>query len=138
MPDPHHLPETIAQPFECSCTDRLDADWVYVAGALDIATTPQLAQTLSESQARLVVLDMRDLAFMDCSAVHAIVDAGRRARTAGRRLLLVRGPEHVDRIFSLTGHALAVDSGVLGPVEPSTGSIQRSLVSSSLLRGSSH
>ena len=48
----------------------LDATWVHLAGALDLATTPQLERTLrdSQSQARLVVLDLRELAFMDSPA----------------------------------------------------------------------
>jgi anti-sigma B factor antagonist len=152
MPDPQFLPESTSgrteflQPFEC-CTDgALDAAWVHVAGDLDIATTPRLAQRLSEAEARLVVLDLRELAFMDSSGVHAIVDASSRARQHGRRLLLVRGPAHIDRIFSLTGHSDEVETGDLGPVESPAGSRQRSLVSSSLLRsngrprgrGSSH
>jgi anti-sigma B factor antagonist len=80
------------------------AGWVHVAGDLDIATTPQLDQTLrdAELQTRLVVLDLRDVGFMDSSGVHAIVDASVRARAVGRRLLLLRGPPHVDRVFALT------------------------------------
>ena len=64
--------------FVCSCTDgALHAAWVHVAGELDIATTPQLERTLRETQqgARLVVLDLRAVTFMDCAGVHAIVDA---------------------------------------------------------------
>jgi anti-sigma B factor antagonist len=144
FPDPATGRKESTRPFECSCTDgALDAAWVHVAGALDIATTPQLARTLRESHARLVVLDLRELEFMDCSGVHAIVDASRRARQLGRRLLLLRGPPHVDRVFSLTGHSQEVETGDLGPVG-SPGSLQRSLVSSSLLmpnrngRGRSH
>ena len=48
----------------------LDGAWVHLAGALDLATTPQLERTLrdSQSQAQLVVLDLRELAFMDSPA----------------------------------------------------------------------
>ena len=42
-------------------------------------------------QAQLVVLDLRELAFMDSSGVHAIVNASIRARQVGRRLVLLRG-----------------------------------------------
>ncbi|MGI9082213.1 MAG: STAS domain-containing protein, partial [Thermoleophilaceae bacterium] len=56
----------------------LGAAWVYVAGELDVATAPQLEQTLREAQseARLVVLDLRELTFVDSAGVHVIVDAG--------------------------------------------------------------
>jgi anti-sigma B factor antagonist len=138
-PDPVLGRGAFTRPFECSCTDdTLDAAWVHVAGALDIATSPRLVRTLRECEARLVVLDLRELAIMDCSGVHAIVDASRHARQLGRQLLLLRGPAHVDRVFSLTGHADEVETADLAPVEPSAGSLQRSLVSASLLKTNGH
>jgi anti-sigma B factor antagonist len=147
MVDPQSFFDSVAgraaatRPFVCSRTEGgLDAAWVHVAGDLDIATTPQLVRALRESQsrARLVVLDLRELAFMDSSGVHAIVDASSRARQHGRRLLLLRGPAHIDRIFSLTGYSDEVETGDLGPVEPPAGSLQRSLVSASLLKTNGH
>jgi anti-sigma B factor antagonist len=100
------------RPFACSSSrGSLDSDWVHVAGALDIATTPQLERALRESHARLVVLDMRDVGFMDCSGVHTIVDASNSARRDGRRLVLVRGVPHVDDVFALTGSADEVEIG---------------------------
>ena len=137
MPEPRFPtdPAAVSRPFECSCTaGALDAAWVHVSGALDIATAPRLEQTLRATTARLVVLDLRDLVFMDCAGVHVIVDASNRARRLGRRLLLVRGPANVDRVFALTGHGHDVEIGDLGPHESALGSPQRSLVSASLLR----
>ena len=143
MLDPQSLLDSVAgreagtRPFVCSSSEGgLDAAWVHVAGALDIATTPQLVRTLRESQshAQLVVLDLRELAFMDCSGVHAIVDASSWARRAGRQLVLLRGPAHVDRLFSLTGNSDAVDVADVGPAESPAATSQRSLVSSSLLK----
>jgi anti-sigma B factor antagonist len=92
--------------FVCSRTeDGLDAAWVRVAGELDLATVPQLERSLQEPQlqARLVVLDLRKLAFMDSAGVHAIVNASIRARHVGGRLVLLRGPANVDRVFRLAG-----------------------------------
>jgi anti-sigma B factor antagonist len=121
-------------PFACSCTNRgPDADWVHVAGELDIATTPQLERTLSRSQARLVVLDLRELASIDSCGVHAIIDAGIRARQAGRRLVLVRVPAKVDRMLTLTGSSDQVEIGDVDPVAPPIHELQRSLVARSLL-----
>jgi anti-anti-sigma factor len=107
------------RPFVCSSSlGSLDSEWVHVAGALDIATTPQLERSLSESHARLVVLDLRDLGFMDCSGVHTIVNASIRARREGRRLVLVRGIPHVDRVFALTGNADEVEIDEPDPLDP--------------------
>jgi anti-sigma B factor antagonist len=115
-------PESIAcraatlRPFVCSSTGGgLDAAWVHVAGALDLATSPQLQEALEEASARLVVLDLRDLAFMDSSGVHTIVDASVRARQDGRRLILLRPTPEVDRVFALTGTSDVVEIGDLGP-----------------------
>ena len=98
---------------------------MHVAGALDIAATPQLEQTLRESHARLVVLDLRDLAFMDCAGVHTIVDASARARRDGRRLVLVRGIPDVDRVFELTGNADEVEIGEAQPLRERTDPVLR-------------
>lgn len=91
--------------FTCSWTNGAeDVAWVQVAGELDVATTEQLQHTLGEaqSQSRLVVLDLGGLTFLDSCGVHAIFDASVRARKAGRRLLVLRGPPHVNRVFALT------------------------------------
>ena len=121
-------PESIAcraatlRPFVCSSTGGgLDAAWVRVAGALDIATSPQLEQALRESPARLVVLDLRELGFMDCSGVHAIVEASNRAREEGRRLILLRGTPNVDRVFALTGSSGELEIGDIEPLLHSPG-----------------
>ena len=85
---------------------------VHVAGELDIATTPQLEHALkvSQSRARVVELDLRDLDFMDCSGIHVIVEATARARKADQRLGLLHGPGEVNRILTLTG--IADDVGI--------------------------
>ena len=121
MPHPNSISARAEalRPFACSAWHgSLDADWVHIAGALDIATTPQLERTLRESHARLVVLDMRDLGFMDCAGVHTIVNASVSARRGGRRLVLVRGIPHVDNVFGLTGNADEVEIGELDPDNP--------------------
>jgi anti-anti-sigma factor len=120
--------------FACSCTNGgLDAAWVHVGGELDIATTPQLERTLSQSQARLVVLDLRELAFTDSCGMHAVISAGIRARQAGRRLVLVRVPANVDRMLTLTGNSDQVEIGDADLVAPPDHAVQRSLVARSLL-----
>lgn len=94
--------------------------WVHVAGELDLRTVPQLERALHESQvrARLVVLDLRELVFMDSSGVHAIVNASTRAQQLGVRLVLQRGAAHVDRMFALTMSSDAVEICDLHSVKP--------------------
>jgi anti-anti-sigma factor len=117
---PVRLSEAPPLDFECSWTDRRpDASWVHLAGRLNVASVPELERTLERSRlgARLVVLDLRDITFIDRAGVHAIVNASIRARRAGRRLVLVRGRPHVDSMFRLVGgwHLLEIadlDRGV--------------------------
>jgi anti-anti-sigma factor len=126
MPDKMVLPDTVGgradilpPAFVCSWTNgTLDSASVHVAGELDIATTPQLQKTLREPQlqAQLVVLDLRELAFLDSSGVHAIVNASIIARQLGRRLVLLRGGLDVDRVFTLTGSAGDVEIVDIDPV----------------------
>jgi anti-sigma B factor antagonist len=108
-------------PFGLSVRDGgLDAAWVRVVGELDIATAPRLAQTLRSAElcARRLVLDLRDVVFMDCCGVQVIVNASIRARQAGGRLVVVRGPSSVDRVFGLTGTAPILEIIDLNAGEP--------------------
>ena len=111
----------LAPEFRCTLRDGgLDVAWVRVTGELDLATAPELSQTLghAEARARRVVLDLRELTFMDISGVHAIVDAGARATAAGRQLVLVRGPSRVDRVLALTDARDRLDIVDLDPAAP--------------------
>jgi anti-sigma B factor antagonist len=92
-------------PFACSWhANDLGAGWVQAAGELDLATAPQLRQTLTEAQQSLplVVLDLRELTFMDGSGVHAIVEAAGEAKRAGGWLLVVHGSTQIKRLLTLT------------------------------------
>lgn len=130
--------DVLPPPFECSATNGgMNAAWVRVTGELDIATTPQLERTLRgpQAQAQVVVLDLTELASIDASGVRAIVDASVRARRDGRRMIFLRGSSSVERMFALTEVAGELQMGeCLATAEPSPGSLQRSLVSSSLLK----
>ena len=64
------------------------------------------------------MLDLRELAFMDCAGLHTIVGASVRARQLGRRLVLLRGPPNVDRMFTLTETTGAVEIADVNPGEP--------------------
>jgi anti-sigma B factor antagonist len=113
--------EYAAQPFVCPWEiGSWGAAWVRVAGELDLGTSPEFCRTLEEAQraARVVVLDLRGLCFIDSSGVHVILDAAHDTRRYGGRLLIVRGPASVDRVLTLTGvgkHALIFD---LAPTAP--------------------
>jgi anti-sigma B factor antagonist len=112
---------SICPSFNCTLRDGgLDSDSVRVTGELDLAAAPILAHALSQAEERIkrVVLDLRELTFMDASGVHVIVDADVRATAAGRGLVLVRGPSQVDRVLELTRASASLEIVDLDPGEP--------------------
>ena len=92
--------------FSCRRSDCASTVRLSVSGELDIATAPQLDHALGCAQAddaALVILDLRELEFMDSSGAHLTVAASGSAHQAGDRLVVVRGPVQVERIFALVG-----------------------------------
>lgn len=81
------------------------ASHVAVTGELDIAAVPQLDRALRRAAAdcALVVLDLRELEFIDSSGAHLLLAADRRIRRAGGRLVVVRGGADVEWFFALIG-----------------------------------
>ncbi len=50
----------------------------------------------------VIVLDLSKLTFLDSTGLRCLVTADRRAREAGRRVVIVRGPDAVQRVFEIT------------------------------------
>lgn len=79
-----------------------DAVVVAVAGELDLATAPILQERITaaqELQPPLLVLDLRELTFMDSTGLRIVLAADSAARREVRRLVVVRGPDSVHRVF---------------------------------------
>ena len=81
---------------------------ISVSGELDLASSPALEEELervAQSDAQLVVVDLRGLEFMDSTGLSVLVRAHQRAEENGRRLGLVNGSQQVQRLLTLTGVA---------------------------------
>jgi anti-anti-sigma factor len=91
--------------FACEVTGGRGAAWVSPSGELDLASATHFSQTLDEALERslLVIIDLRAVTFIDSAGLHAIVAADNRAQHNGHRLMLIRGSEHVARLFELVG-----------------------------------
>ena len=73
-------------------------------GELDIATVQRLRDALAQREGdEGVVLDLRDLGFLDTSGLQIVVEISRRARADGFELTLVRGGRGVQRVFEIAG-----------------------------------
>lgn len=78
---------------------------VALVGELDIASAPQFEEGLEKAEAgapALLVLDLRKVEFIDSTGLRAVIAADERARSAGRRLVIIRGTPAVERVFSVT------------------------------------
>lgn len=90
---------------DVNTSDLPDGVLIELAGELDLATAPKLEDELrrvEDDGPAVVVLDLRPLSFMDSSGLRALLAADSRAREAGRRLVLVRGDERVQRVLRIT------------------------------------
>ena len=79
---------------------------IAVSGELDLASSAALEEELTrvaESGATQVIIDLRELEFMDSTGLSTLVRAHQRADEDGHEFGLVRGPQQVQRLLSLTG-----------------------------------
>lgn len=79
---------------------------IALSGELDLASSPALEEELQRagaSQAANVIVDLRELDFMDSTGLSVLVRAHQRAQDGQQRLVLVRGSQQVQRLLSLTG-----------------------------------
>ncbi len=74
-------------------------------GELDLSTVPKVEEALrrmEESRPEVIVLDLGGLTFLDSTGLRMVVTADQRAKAEDRRLAVVRGPDSVQRVFSIT------------------------------------
>jgi anti-anti-sigma factor len=78
---------------------------VVLVGELDIASTEMLErelESLESDSPGTLILDLRKVEFIDSTGLRAVIAADERAREAGRRLVVVRGSNAVERLFTVT------------------------------------
>jgi anti-anti-sigma factor len=78
---------------------------VVLTGELDLSTAKQIDEELGRIESErpdTVVIDLSGLTFLDSSGLRAIVGADQRARRENRRVVVIRGPDAVQRVFSIT------------------------------------
>ncbi|HEY0345030.1 MAG TPA: STAS domain-containing protein [Solirubrobacteraceae bacterium] len=78
------------------------------SGELDIASAPEFEQAIAEATAEPgaeLVLDLRELTFMDSTGLRALAQTNARADEAGFALSIVRGPRQIERVLEISGLA---------------------------------
>ncbi|HEY8467515.1 MAG TPA: STAS domain-containing protein [Solirubrobacterales bacterium] len=98
--------------------DQERARIVRLAGELDFAASPRveaIVRECEESGGSRLVIDLRELTFIDSAGLRLLLMANWRASAAGRKLSITQSHVSVKRMLALTG--LDVELHVLDPAE---------------------
>jgi anti-anti-sigma factor len=84
-----------------------DESVVCVQGDIDLSNLEKATAALATARegATILLLDLREVGFMDTSGLRLIIEEQRRARTGGYRFSVVPGPRKVQRLFEIAGFA---------------------------------
>jgi anti-sigma B factor antagonist len=96
----------VQSPFRLEVRTAGRATQIVVHGELDLASGPELEAELgrvSKSPTERLIVDLRQLDFMDSTGLSILVKAHQRAIDEGREFGLVRGSQQVQRLLELTG-----------------------------------
>jgi anti-sigma B factor antagonist len=99
-------PTLEAASFDITLTRASGRVTLTLVGELDLATTPRLTKyltTVAETHRGLIVIDLRQLTFLDSTGVAALAAADRHARRGGWKLAIVKGPPQVQRVLEFCG-----------------------------------
>jgi anti-sigma B factor antagonist len=102
------LGSDVQNQFRVDARNEGSAAVVEVSGELDLASGPELEAVLERLAAEpteLLIIDLRQVEFMDSTGLSIIVKAHQKFADDGRRLALVKGPSQVQRLLDLTGVA---------------------------------
>jgi anti-anti-sigma factor len=91
--------------FEARTSVGLDSTTVALVGECDLSVRDELTAVLTAAIAgsRELVVDLRDLTFLDSSGIHALVTAYQAAQREGIKLYLVNAAGVVAEVLELTG-----------------------------------
>lgn len=111
MPEPHGSVPTAAQqlahPWVFHVDARVERDQVTVIprGELDLATIAPLETELvcARSTGRAVVLDLRQLTFMDSSGLHLLLRFDAEARSHGQSFAIIDVEGPIARLLTIAG-----------------------------------
>jgi anti-sigma B factor antagonist len=95
----------IPSPFRCEVSPDRDRVIVRLVGELDLAEAPAVARTLEEilgAGFERLVIDLRDLSFLDSSGLRTLLSAHHAACARNARMSLIVGSSEVRRLLELT------------------------------------
>jgi stage II sporulation protein AA (anti-sigma F factor antagonist) len=113
--------------FHLEVRHEKDAAVVVLSGELDRRSAPAVdaeVDRIYQTDAELLILDLRGVEFMDSTGLRSVVLAHRRAEQTGRRLGVVEGSDQVRQLLRWSG-LMPVLTVVTDPAELLTSSDDR-------------
>jgi anti-sigma B factor antagonist len=103
MPD--HKVNLAPQAFDLQITQKAGTAVLSLSGELDLGCVERLGKALAEItlQAEQVIVDMREVTFMDSSALRVLLRLWSESRKNGFSLAIVRPRPEVQKVFEVTG-----------------------------------
>src|SRR4051794_32119851 len=99
------MPDALgAEPFDVDLEARGHELWVLPIGDLDIASAPELQESLGlalRSDASAVVVDLRGIDLLDSTGLRVLLEAA--LGPDGKRVSFVRGGERVETVLRVSG-----------------------------------
>jgi anti-anti-sigma factor len=102
-----------ASPFTSRTESRNGVARISLSGELDLATAPGLDDQIALAEApgiTGIMLDLRNLTFVDGAGLRSFLAARDRADANGHRLVLVGASPSARRLFRLTGTQFLLDA----------------------------
>jgi anti-sigma B factor antagonist len=99
------MERSASNPFSIRAEHRDGVVRLFAKGELDISTVPLLEQwfeAVNRHEPSTILMDFKDLTFMDSTGLRSLLLAHQRATGNGRALVVINGSEGVRRIFELT------------------------------------
>jgi anti-sigma B factor antagonist len=99
------LQSALSPEFFCDVRPDRERVVVRVGGEFDVAVAADVAAIVDElldAGFARIVIDLRELSFLDSAGVHTLASVRRSAGRRGVALSLLRGPTKVHRVLELT------------------------------------
>jgi anti-anti-sigma factor len=99
-------PSDVPEPFRIDIEPHRATVAAIAHGEIDLVSAPELATQLGEllgTGFARIVLDLRDVPFIDSSGLRVILDTDAACGRRGVEFAMVPGPTSVQRLFQLTG-----------------------------------
>lgn len=97
------LERRVPPPFVLGVAEQGGASVVVVGGELDLHSAGELDGALAALDGHRIVVDLREVTFLDSTALAVLLAAARRRAGKQLALDLVVGPGDVRRVFQITG-----------------------------------